>query len=68
MEERVNGKLRVRKRLFANINKSIRAAFYWSLHSRKAFAQYMRSMNWKVHESPTEADVAIARDCKPNDI
>ncbi|KAF9198899.1 hypothetical protein BGZ59_004342, partial [Podila verticillata] len=34
----------------------------------KGFVQYMRDKNWNIVESPTEADLHIARDCQPIDV
>ncbi|KAG0254785.1 hypothetical protein BG011_005518, partial [Mortierella polycephala] len=43
-------------------------AIYWSLEARRSFTEYLRNKQWTVRESPTEADLAIATDCKPDDI
>ncbi|KAK3821217.1 MAG: hypothetical protein J3Q66DRAFT_148948 [Benniella sp.] len=68
VETRINGNHRVRKRHFTRIVKAINTAFYWSLDTRKLFINYMRSRGWTVKECSTEADVDVARDCKPDDI
>jgi len=68
LETRVNSNSRVRKRHFTRIIKAINTAFYWTSDSRTLFINYMRSRGWNVKECSTEADVDIARDCKPDDI
>lgn len=68
LAESVKERRRVRKRQFVKLNKHIRAAFYWSLDSRKAFAQYMQSVGWSIVECSSEADIAIAHACQPDDI
>ncbi|KAI8357055.1 hypothetical protein B0O80DRAFT_305477 [Mortierella sp. GBAus27b] len=68
LESRLDSNHRVRKRHFTAIIKAINTSFYWTLDSRAPFANYLRSKGWNVQECPTEADVAIARDCKPHDI
>ncbi|KAF9344786.1 hypothetical protein BGX34_005327 [Mortierella sp. NVP85] len=68
LEARVNGNHRVRKRHFTRIIKAINTAFYWTMENRTLFIKYMRSRGWNVKECSTEADVDIARDCKPDDI
>ena len=60
--------LRVRKWLFAAIEKHMKKSFYWSLESRKEFASYLQQNGWQVQVESTEADLAIARDCAPGDL
>ncbi|KAG0196672.1 hypothetical protein BGX33_001361, partial [Mortierella sp. NVP41] len=68
VESRVEGGRRVRKSDFKKLSKNVRAAFYWSLDSRKSLALYLISKGWNVVECPSEADTAIATDCQPDDI
>lgn len=68
MESRLRDKQKLRKHHFVKLSKCISAAFYWSLDSRRAFAQHMRHMGWNVVECPAEADTTIALDCQPNDV
>ena len=68
LEQRVENKTRVRKRLFFNITKQLRAAFRWSNKARASLATYLRDRGWAVKECLFEADVAIAKDCLPGDV
>ncbi|KAF9083795.1 hypothetical protein BGX29_002902 [Mortierella sp. GBA35] len=68
VESRVEGGRRVRKSDIKKLSKNVRAAFYWSLDSRKSLALYLISKGWNVVECPSEADTAIATDCQPDDI
>ncbi|KAF9343629.1 hypothetical protein BGX26_005436, partial [Mortierella sp. AD094] len=68
LEKRNNAGLRLRKHHFANVTKNLSGACYWSREKRQQFAQYMRDKNWNIIESPTEADLHIARDCQPTDV
>ncbi|KAI8353383.1 hypothetical protein B0O80DRAFT_67080 [Mortierella sp. GBAus27b] len=68
LEQCIKNERRVRKRHFVKINRNINAAFYWSPNARASFASYMRAKNWTVRECSFEADVAIARDCMPQDV
>ncbi|KAG0035821.1 hypothetical protein BGZ82_005074 [Podila clonocystis] len=68
LERRHNASLRVRKHHFVNVTKNLSGAFYWSREKRQGFSQYMRDKNWNVVESPTEADLHIARDCQRIDV
>lgn len=61
-------KRRIRKRLFRDVIKYTNTTFYWELSTRQGFAQYMENKGWTVKQCPTEADLAIARDCQPDNI
>ncbi|KAF9537310.1 hypothetical protein EC957_008485 [Mortierella hygrophila] len=67
-EMRINTGSRVRKRHYDDIKKSLGSSFYWSLDSRKDFAQHMTGQGWIAEVCDTEADVKIARDARPWDI
>ncbi|KAF9397496.1 hypothetical protein BGZ94_006279, partial [Podila epigama] len=68
METRVNKQQKVRKRDFIKLFKNIRAAFYWSQEFRSSLAHYLTTKGSNVVVCPSEADIAIATDCQPNDI
>ena len=68
LEERIDKALKVRKRHFSDVKASLASSFYWSLAMRDSFVEYMTREGWNVVACPTEADVAIARDCQPGDI
>lgn len=44
MEERLEGRRRLQKRDFSKLRKLTRAAFYWSLESRKSLAEFLAGM------------------------
>ncbi|KAF9141756.1 hypothetical protein BGX30_004171, partial [Mortierella sp. GBA39] len=67
-EMRINTGSRVRKRHYDDIKKGLGSSFYWSLDSRKDFAQHMTEQGWIAEVCDTEADVKIARDAQPGDI
>jgi hypothetical protein len=67
-EDRVQNGARIRKQHFTNVRKNLKLGFYWTLESRRAFAEYMRGRHWNVVECPFEADPMIATDCRPGDI
>jgi len=68
MEERLEGRRRLQKRDFSKLRKLTRAAFYWSLESRKSLAEHLAGNGWNVVECTSEADLAIAMDCQPGDV
>ena len=68
LEERISKALKVRKRHFSDVKTSLAETFYWSLSMRDSFVDYMTRAGWTVEACLTEADVAIARDCRPGDI
>ncbi|KAF8908742.1 hypothetical protein BGZ58_006062, partial [Dissophora ornata] len=68
LKDRLDRKLHVRKQHFITVRKHMEKGFYWSLESRRAFAQYLRLKGWSVVECPTEADIAIAVRCRSGDI
>ncbi|KAF9344664.1 hypothetical protein BGX26_004059, partial [Mortierella sp. AD094] len=57
-----------RKRHFTDVKTSLANTFYWTLPMREAFAEYMKEAGWTVRLCETEADLAIAQECKPNDV
>ncbi|KAG0310285.1 Elongation of fatty acids protein 2, partial [Dissophora globulifera] len=68
LERRVQDQCKARKRQFRALDKHIRAAFYWPLDVREDFARYMRTRGWSVIVCSSEADIAIAEACQPNDV
>jgi hypothetical protein len=46
----------------------IRDACVWAGEVKKSFIDFMRAHGWQIVVSETEADVQVARDCKPKDI
>ncbi|KAF9404254.1 hypothetical protein BGZ76_007034, partial [Entomortierella beljakovae] len=68
LEKRVENNQRVHKPHFIKISKNLRKAFYWSLDARESFRVYMIERGWNIKMCPFEADLAMAADCKPNDI
>ncbi|KAG9061324.1 hypothetical protein KI688_007302 [Linnemannia hyalina] len=67
-EMRINTGSRVRKWQYDDIKKGLGSSFYWSLDSRKDFAQHMTEQGWIAEVCDTEADVKIARDAQSRDI
>ncbi|KAI7831428.1 hypothetical protein BC939DRAFT_185770 [Gamsiella multidivaricata] len=57
-----------RKRHFTDVRTSLAATFYWTSLNRQAFLTYMMQAVWTVRICDTEADLAIATDCGPDDI
>lgn len=57
-----------RKRHFTDVKTSLASTFYWSSQHRQSFIEYMKQAEWSVRICETEADVAIAVDCQPEDI
>ena len=68
LRDRIQKGESVRKWMFNAIKKATEKVFYWSAESRVEFAQYLEQNGWQVQVAPTEADLAIARDCGPADI
>ena len=68
MEYRMENKLRLRKRHFADVRSGLSSSFYWSLESRENFAKHMASKGYTLRDVETEADLAIAIDAQPGDI
>ncbi|KAF9952866.1 hypothetical protein BGZ70_000443, partial [Mortierella alpina] len=68
LRDRIQKGESVRKWMFNAIQKATEKVFYWSAESRAEFAQYLEQNGWTVQVAPTEADLAIARDCVPADI
>lgn len=68
LEQRIDDNLRIRKSHFSAVRTSLSSTFKWSFPDRQAFLAYMNQAGWTVRECETEADVAIAVDCKPEDI
>ncbi|KFH63191.1 hypothetical protein MVEG_11226 [Podila verticillata NRRL 6337] len=59
---------RLRKSHFRKLIKHIDGSFYWSLDARRSLSQFLRDQGWNIVECPSEADIAIAKDCTANDI
>ncbi|KAF9936120.1 hypothetical protein BGZ67_002646 [Mortierella alpina] len=59
LEQRVNDGLRLRKRHFTDVAKSLRSAFYWGMDARRAFGTHMLERGWVVVFCPTEANLSI---------
>ncbi|GJJ78017.1 hypothetical protein EMPS_10376 [Entomortierella parvispora] len=68
LEDLINQNSRPRKRHFSDARSTLAATFYWSLDDRRSFVKYMEDAGWCVQICKTEADVAIAVDCQPDDI
>ncbi|KAF9940138.1 hypothetical protein BGZ70_006365, partial [Mortierella alpina] len=68
LEARISKGLRVRKRHFTDVRASMATTFYWSHAMRDSFVEYMTREGWTIVGCPTEADVAIAQECRPGDI
>ncbi|KAF9998091.1 hypothetical protein BGZ80_006863, partial [Entomortierella chlamydospora] len=68
LQDRIDRNLKVRKRHFTDVKTNLASTFYWSLPIRASFVEYMTQAGWKIKICETEADVAIAQDCKPGDI
>ncbi|KAI8599776.1 hypothetical protein EDD21DRAFT_355146 [Dissophora ornata] len=68
LEDRVGSNLKVRKQHFVDVKTNMASTFYWSLPTRASFVEYLTQAGWKVEACETEADVAIAWDCKPGDV
>ncbi|KAF9154694.1 Rad2 nuclease, partial [Mortierella sp. AD010] len=66
--ERINQRLRVRKRHFQSVQQNLRRAFHLDPAEAGSLLDYLRSTGWKAIESETEADIRIARDCLPGDV
>ncbi|KAF9367582.1 hypothetical protein CPB97_005556, partial [Podila verticillata] len=47
---------------------NLQGCWYMSSQKRKSLGDYLQEQGWKVQHADFEADVAIAKDCKPNDI
>ncbi|KAG0334604.1 hypothetical protein BG000_008191, partial [Podila horticola] len=47
---------------------NLQGAWYLSPEKRKELGNYLESKGWKVQHAKHEADVALGRDCRPNDI
>lgn len=59
---------RLRKSHFRKLIKHIDGSFYWSRDARRSLSQFLHDQGWNVVECPSEADIAIAKDCTANDI
>ncbi|KAI1287156.1 hypothetical protein EDD11_010487, partial [Mortierella claussenii] len=68
LENIINNNSKPRKTHFADVWKSLAGSFYWSTEDRQSFIVYMKEAGWSVRICETEADVAIAVDCQPDDI
>ncbi|KAF9344173.1 hypothetical protein BGX34_005936 [Mortierella sp. NVP85] len=69
LRARIEDGQNVSKPMFKDVEKAIGGTFYWSLESRAEFVAYLHQQGWKhIVEAATEADLAIAKDCQPNDI
>ncbi|KAG0311406.1 Rad2 nuclease, partial [Dissophora globulifera] len=67
LECRLAEKKRIKKYYIADANKNLQKAFQWSLDDRKSFVAYMTEKNYDIVLCPTEADVLIAAECRPQD-
>ncbi|GJJ77517.1 putative transposase [Entomortierella parvispora] len=68
LEQRVTNNQKARKRHFVDVKKSLASLFYWPSSVRQDFIDYLIKAGWTVRICETEADVAIAADCRPEDI
>ncbi|KAK3812333.1 MAG: hypothetical protein J3R72DRAFT_462984, partial [Linnemannia gamsii] len=56
------------KQIFSNVENSLRGGFRWTLHDREDLVEFLQGRQLDARLCPTEADVAIAADCQPQDI
>ncbi|KAK3825231.1 MAG: hypothetical protein J3Q66DRAFT_420141 [Benniella sp.] len=69
LQQRVEDHRSVGKQDFKQAGSMIGRTFYWSLDTRNEFVAYLTEQGWPhVIKATTEADLAIARDCRPNDV
>ncbi|KAF9570266.1 Rad2 nuclease [Mortierella alpina] len=68
LHHRVTQEQNVRKWMVSAIKKATEKVFVWSAESRAEFARYLEQQGWQVLIAPTEADLAIALDCGPQDV
>ncbi|KAF9131356.1 hypothetical protein BG015_003870, partial [Linnemannia schmuckeri] len=68
MEKSLEGGHNPRKLTFKELEKKLRDAFYLGQGSRMALVTYLHGEDWILPEVASEADVAIARDFKPDDV
>ncbi|KAG0298727.1 hypothetical protein BGZ98_000089 [Dissophora globulifera] len=54
--------------MFKNVEKGLREAFRWSLQDREDFVEFLQGQQLDARLCRTEAYVAIAADCQPQDI
>ena len=52
------------KQMFKNVEKGLQGAFKWSLQDREDFVEYLQGQRLDARLCGTEADVAIATDCR----
>ncbi|KAF9992946.1 Rad2 nuclease, partial [Entomortierella chlamydospora] len=67
LEWRFANRKRIRKHYITDANKNLQQAFHWSLDDRKSFVAYMAKKDYDIVLCPTEADVLIAVECRPQD-
>ncbi|KAH7054817.1 hypothetical protein BKA57DRAFT_489687 [Linnemannia elongata] len=67
LESRIDNNKRLRKRHIVNVCSGL-AFSYWSMESRRSFADYMTERHWTVKVVATEAGSAIAIDANSGDI
>ncbi|KAF9335429.1 hypothetical protein BG006_000067 [Podila minutissima] len=68
LKHRIDNNIKPCKQHFTNVKTNLATTFYWTLTMHKAFIHYMQEASWKVQMCETEADLAIAQDCEPDDI
>ncbi|GJJ77583.1 hypothetical protein EMPS_09942 [Entomortierella parvispora] len=68
LEQRITHNQKASRRHFVDVKKSLASLFYWPSSVRQDFIDYLIKAGWTVRICETEADVAIAADCRPEDI
>ncbi|KAG0319327.1 hypothetical protein BGZ99_005147 [Dissophora globulifera] len=68
VQRRLDNNQRLRKTHLNKPQKLLKKAFHWNLEDREGFYQHMINRGWTIKLCPTEADIAIAADCQPEDI
>jgi hypothetical protein len=56
------------KQLHRDIAKNLGKAFHLSFDQRSELAAFLQGQGWSVRLSAAEADIDIAKDCKPEDV
>ncbi|KAF9280673.1 hypothetical protein BGZ68_007096, partial [Mortierella alpina] len=67
-KERVSDARPPTKELFKKADKGLRGGFKWSIQDRRDFVEFLQGQDHDARFCETEADIAIAADCRPVDI
>ena len=68
MEATVQVGKKLKKQHHRKLAKFVDASFYFTQDFRRSLAHHLRDKGWAVIECPSEADIAIARDCTSIDV